>query len=385
MNIIHSRIALTLCVFFLLMQESYTQSLFTNGIVIDKETGEEIEGVHIYVQGANDMGTISDTEGNYFLKKPKKNDQLVFSHVGYQLAVFSLEQFRGNDIQISLTPSTEILKEVVLSVPNANKVIKEVIARLNFNHFVEPVYFQFFSRVVHFSEKDSIVNIIGEYDGYLFQNERYNTSFDLDRIRMSYLSNLSKNQIENYRLTSMTQMHQDNIGKHMEDFLHKRGYDDYFWSFDNEAKILGRPCYVLNFISMKNNRPSHGKLYIDKEDYGIHKKISSFGGTNFIEINFKKTGKKYYLSSAHRRHHGYRSNMTAWRSTRYYLVDRNNINTRSFIKLSELQVQFLNDLATFEVDHFDRDYFDKDNFITYPRWVEKKMNANDYSLKQSIE
>jgi hypothetical protein len=67
------------------------------------------------------------------------------------------------------------------------------------------------------------------------------------------------------------------------------------------------------------------------------------------------------------------------------LADRSNINTRSFINLNELQVKFLNDLVAFEVDHFDRDYFDKDNFIAYPRWVEKKMKANDYSLKQSTE
>ena len=42
-------------------------------------------------------------------------------------------------------------------------------------------------------------------------------------------------------------------------------------------------------------------------------------------------------------------------------------------------------LVNHQVNHFDRDYFDKDNFIAYPRWGEKKMKANDYSLKQSTE
>ena len=93
---------------------------------------------------------------------------------------------------------------------------------------------------------------------------------------MSYLSSLLGDQVENHRLKSMTQMHQNNIGKHMEDFLQKRRYKDYPWSFDDEVKISDRSCYVLNFISMHNNCPSHGKLYIDKEDCGIHKKISGF-------------------------------------------------------------------------------------------------------------
>lgn len=90
----------------------------------------------------------------------------------------------------------------------------------------------------------------------------------------------------------MTQMHQDNIGKHMEDFLHKRRYEDYLWSFDDEVEMSDRSCYVLNFISMHNNRPSHGKIYIDKEDYEFHKKISGFGGADFIEINLKKNRSK---------------------------------------------------------------------------------------------
>jgi len=88
---------------------------------------------------------------------------------------------------------------------------------------------------------------------------------------------------------------------------------------------------------------------------------------DFIEINFKKIDEKYYLSSENRLHHGYQSDLVNWQSTRYDLVDRNSINTNSFINFSELQVQFLNDLITFEID-----YFDKDNFIVYPRWVEKK-------------
>ncbi len=104
---------------------------------------------------------------------------------------------------------------------------------------------------------------------------------------MSYLSNLLNGQAENHRLTSMTQMHQDNIGKQIKDFLHKRRYEDYLWSFDDEVIISEWPCYVLNFISVHNNRPSHGKLYMDKEDYGIHKKISGFGGVDLIEINLK--------------------------------------------------------------------------------------------------
>ena len=95
-------------------------------------------------------------------------------------------------------------------------------------------------------------------------------------------------------------------------------------------------------------------------------------GADFIEINFKKIDEKYYFSSANRLHHGYQSDLVNWQSPRYDLLDRNSINTNSFINFSELQVQFLNDLVTFEVDHFDRDYFDKDNFIVYPRWVEKK-------------
>ena len=77
----------------------------------------------------------------------------MISHVRYRSEVLSSERFGENEVQISLTPSTETLKEVILIAENTNKIIKEVIARLNLNHSVEPVYFQFFSQVVHLSAK----------------------------------------------------------------------------------------------------------------------------------------------------------------------------------------------------------------------------------------
>lgn len=190
MHSIDIKLSILLGICFLASHESKCQSFYNKGLVTDKQTGQAIEGAHIYVNEDSDIGTISNAQGKYFLKSSKSIDHLVISHVRYRSEVLSSEQFRENEVQISLTPSTETLKEVILISENTNKIIKEVIARLNLNHSVEPLYFQFFSQVVHFYAKDSIINIMGEYDGYLFQNDRYNTFFDLDRIRMSYLSNL---------------------------------------------------------------------------------------------------------------------------------------------------------------------------------------------------
>jgi hypothetical protein len=190
MHSIDIKLSILLGICFLASHESKCQSFYNKGLVTDKQPGQAIEGAHIYVNEDSDIGTISNAQGKYLLKSPKSLDHLVISHVNYRSEVLSSEQFGENEVQISLTPSTETLKEVILISENTNKIIKEVIARLNLNHSVEPLYFQFFSQVVHFYAKDSIINIMGEYDGYLFQNDRYNTFFDLDRIRMSYLSNL---------------------------------------------------------------------------------------------------------------------------------------------------------------------------------------------------
>ena len=116
--------------------KSNSQSFCNKGIITDKQTGQAIEGTHIYINQDSDIGTISNAQGKYLLKSPRNIDHLVISHVRYRSEVLSSEQFGENEVQISLTPSTEILKEVILIAQNTNKIIKKLIARLNLNHSV---------------------------------------------------------------------------------------------------------------------------------------------------------------------------------------------------------------------------------------------------------
>ena len=61
-------------------------SQYIEGLVLDAETKEPIEGVNVLIKGI-DIGTLTDEKGSYFLKiseKRIKSDSIVFSHVSYK-------------------------------------------------------------------------------------------------------------------------------------------------------------------------------------------------------------------------------------------------------------------------------------------------------------
>ncbi|PHQ56544.1 MAG: galactose oxidase [Lutibacter sp.] len=61
-------------------------SQYIEGKVLDAETNEPIEGVHVYMKGIN-KGTLTNERGNYYLKFPYKivkNDIISLSHIAYK-------------------------------------------------------------------------------------------------------------------------------------------------------------------------------------------------------------------------------------------------------------------------------------------------------------
>jgi len=71
-----------LILIFLLILFSSTLSAQIKGVVID-EKGETIPGVNILIKGSS-TGTVTDSEGRFFISDATPNDVLVFSFVGYE-------------------------------------------------------------------------------------------------------------------------------------------------------------------------------------------------------------------------------------------------------------------------------------------------------------
>jgi len=78
------------------------------GIVKD-ETNEGIIGANVLIYGTEN-GTITDINGKFSIEADK-NAKLQISYIGYDSKIIDIN---GNDLQISLTPSTKLLDEVVV-------------------------------------------------------------------------------------------------------------------------------------------------------------------------------------------------------------------------------------------------------------------------------
>lgn len=104
---------LTLIVFILtaFVYTSAAQSLLT-GKVRDAITNEPLTGVNIIAK-EQQLGTISDTDGNYKLQLPEGTHSIMFSFIGYEsLTKEILAISQSIQLSVSLTESDIFIGEV---------------------------------------------------------------------------------------------------------------------------------------------------------------------------------------------------------------------------------------------------------------------------------
>lgn len=82
-----------------------------SGKIID-DSGEPLIGVNILVKGTT-IGTVSDIDGTYHLEVPIEATELIFSYTGYTTQEYNLGL--GNNLDIKLEPSENLLSEVVVT------------------------------------------------------------------------------------------------------------------------------------------------------------------------------------------------------------------------------------------------------------------------------
>src|SRR5699024_10602466 len=90
---------------------SNSESIVVSGIVRDVTTNEALPSVNILVKGTS-IGAATNQNGYYKIEVLSVNDTLRFSFVGYQTKFIPIN--RRTDIDVSLQPATNKLKELVV-------------------------------------------------------------------------------------------------------------------------------------------------------------------------------------------------------------------------------------------------------------------------------
>ncbi|MBS2211955.1 TonB-dependent receptor [Carboxylicivirga mesophila] len=114
-------------VIFLMVHIMYSQERTLTGTVKD-DINQPLPGVSIIIEGTT-QGTISDVEGNFSLKVPEGDVNLVFSFIGFQRQVINVTG--QATVTVQLLPDTEDLDEVVVVGYGTTK--KKLVTGANLN------------------------------------------------------------------------------------------------------------------------------------------------------------------------------------------------------------------------------------------------------------
>lgn len=96
-----------------------------SGHVADEATGEELIGASVYL-GSLKAGTITNVYGFYSITLPKGTYEISFSYLGYNTAVRKVNLDKNIRLDISLSLTSEILKEVQITGERKNLNIEKV-------------------------------------------------------------------------------------------------------------------------------------------------------------------------------------------------------------------------------------------------------------------
>lgn len=100
-----------------------------SGTVRDAQTGERLSAVSVMATGSK-IGTVSNEEGDFVLKIPETEREVVVSHVGYRSQRFKATD--GARLNVRLTSDAVLLGEIIVSAPE--DIVKQAIANIPNNY-----------------------------------------------------------------------------------------------------------------------------------------------------------------------------------------------------------------------------------------------------------
>jgi len=106
------------------------------------------------------IGTVSNTEGTFVFKIPKKYNEktLKVSMLGYESYSIIISKIQNNNINIQLSETTYNISEVEVKPKDAKEIIRKVIEKIPINYSTEPINMDGFYREMAF-ENDTCVEL----------------------------------------------------------------------------------------------------------------------------------------------------------------------------------------------------------------------------------
>jgi len=343
------------------------------GFVFNTETEIGLDGVHVFWQGAQNFGTITNQDGNFLIQTHPYSDTLVVSHVGFTTAFYPVKMHEA-ELMVGISPKIYELSEVTVEAISADAIMRNVIASLSANHPAHPVYYSFFHREVFFSG-DSIINFMEEHTGIIEHRPAtfgiFNNSVRIDKSRLGYFTDEGRESFEYHRFIPFTQILWDNPLFGFRDHLHPRRSRHFEYSFAGMETTMNRECFIIDFDQKTAGRRTtfpRGRLYIDTTTFAIVKEILKCRlGSLIKQVNYIESNGQWFL----------RSVVFQWpnrhRTTVYNFI-KDAAFENGFTPIGNLIPQFVKDRAT----DFSDEYWEGFQSVPLPDWIKSRIEGSNH-------
>ncbi|MEL7427330.1 MAG: TonB-dependent receptor, partial [Bacteroidota bacterium] len=118
-TILFSLLLMPLCLW------SQNQKVTISGYIKDGATGEDLIGATALVTDLDGVGTTTNIYGFYSLTMPAGEHKVAFQYLGYQVKVLELNLSEDTQLDVELSPDSQVLAEVVVTAEKADQNITE--------------------------------------------------------------------------------------------------------------------------------------------------------------------------------------------------------------------------------------------------------------------
>mgnify|MGYP001795348320 CR=1 FL=1 len=104
---------------------SQNQKVTISGYIKDASTGEDLIGATALVNDLAGVGTTTNIYGFYSLTLPAGEHQVAFQYLGFQVKMLDLTLTEDTQLDVELSPDSQVLDEVVVTAEKADQNITE--------------------------------------------------------------------------------------------------------------------------------------------------------------------------------------------------------------------------------------------------------------------
>ena len=242
--------------------------LTIEGKIRDNKTFELLAFVSVRVE-ENGVGTVANQNGHFLLKIPDSlaTKEIIFSHIGYETQKIPSELLIGNYTDIYMNVEVIPIQEVIVSLVNPLKVIKNMLDKRSENYMNEPALLTTFYREGIEYRKEFVSLTEAVFRIYKLPIESSLT----DKVKLLKMRKISKaNENDSLSIKFKAGVHSSialDIVKNLPDFLILNDENVYNYTKIDMAMMDSRLAHVIFFEQKPELKDPYykGELYIDTE------------------------------------------------------------------------------------------------------------------------